>query len=152
MKKLNMLLFIICFGCGKAPSIPQWHNEVESPSVSLSPYQDINSKSQPTLKCVVERDYETLDQFEWSMPAKPETIKILKYRAKNNEQTFAIKIQKYSVIEGLVEILYRKTKRKDFLDNTLAQPKNFERAVLHEGVSTDIYSSDELVYCLFNKP
>ncbi len=152
MKKLNMMLFIICIGCGKAPSTPQWYDEVESPSVNLSPYQDIDNKSQPTLKCVVERNYETLDQFEWNIPAKPEIIKILKYRIKNTEQTFTFKIREYYANEGLVEILFRKTKRKDFQNNTLAQPKNFKRAVLHEGVPTDVYSSDELVHCLFNNP
>lgn len=54
--------------------------------------------------------------------------------------------------EGRVEILYRKTKKKDFRDNTLAQEKNFQSAVLQEGVSTDIYTVDETVYCTFNNP
>ena len=152
MKKLFLLLFIICISCGKAPSVPQWHDEVESPSVSISPYKDIVNKTQPTLKCVVEKDYEILDQFEWIMPAKPEIIRILKYRIKNAEQTFAIKIRNFSLNESQIEILFRKTRRKDFRDDTLAQTKNFERAVIHEGVSTDIYSSAELVHCLFNNP
>ena len=152
MKKLPLLLFIICMSCGPAPEAPQWNAnaEIEAPSSAVSHYQYLGHKALPVLKCIVEKNYQMLDQFEWFMPAKPALIKILKYRIKNTEHNFVVKIKKQSFDQGEIEILFRKVRHKDFRDNTLAQNKNFESAVLQEGVPTEIYTSDEIIHCTFN--
>lgn len=130
MRKLILLLFIVCVSCGKAPKTPQWSNEIESQS--LSPYQDIDKRPLTALKCVAEKDYQIFDQFEWIMPVKLQIIKILN--------------------EGQIEILFRKAKKKDFSDNTLAATRNFKSAVLYEGIPTEIHSLDEKIYCTFYNP
>lgn len=156
MGKLSLLFFIVFVSCGKAPDRPRWHHEntlnIETESPSLSPYRDLENKSFPAIKCVAEKDYQVLDQFEWIVPTKPELIKILKYRLKNAEQTFAIKIPEQSLSEGQIEILFRKAHKRDFRDNTLAQMSNYQSEVLYEGVPTEIYSSDETIFCTFNNP
>lgn len=154
MKKLSLLLFIVCVSCGRAPEAPQWNRQNESsPITSISTrYQDLDNKGLPSLICAAEKDYQTLDQFEWILPTKPEVIKILKYRIKNSEKSFAVKIAKHSIEQSQIEILFRKTKQKDFRDNTLSRSKNFESAVLQSGVPTEIYISDEIIHCTFNNP
>lgn len=140
MKKLALLLFTTCISCGKVPKDPPINHEIGS---------QVN-KSLPSVNCEVILDNQILDQFVWMTPFRPAAIKLLRYRIKNKEQTFAFKISESSIYDGWVKILYRKTRKEDFRNNTFENIRKFKSAVLNAGISEEIYLSTEIIYCTFN--